>query len=129
MKIPRIGFTASLALCLSCLVGAIALVAEDVCWLPVPDATGYRVSYGVAGSGTTNQVNTGTNTQTFFDRVAGTNLTGRVGVTNLNLILDQRYFLYVQTLQVRSNVSVISDPSSVILYTPRGSPVPVVLGQ
>lgn len=107
--------------CLLCL----SLGAENVTWPPVPEATSYRLSYGLVG-GATNILNVGTNVQTWLNKVSGTTFTA-AGVSNVPFTLNQRHFVYVQTVVSYGSVSVISDPNTVVFYTPRPSPTNVVI--
>lgn len=114
----RIVFTALLAL-------STLAVGESVTWLQVPDASFYRLSYGTVG-GATNVLNVSTNMQTWNDPVRGTT-TVSPGASNLVLNVNQRYWLTVQTVISNASVSVISDPSTVVLYTKRPSPGNVLI--
>jgi len=115
----KIGFIALLA------VASLAL-AENLIWEPVTEATSYRVSWGVVGSGTTNVINASTNLQTWADKVRGTNVVWP-GVSNVNFQLNQRSWWTVQTIVSNATTSVIYDPSVIVFYTKRTSPANVLI--
>ena len=112
--------TSRIPVFIACAALSAALAAEDVTWQPVPDATFYRLSWGVVG-GPTNVVNVATNLQTWTNRVSGATFSAP-GVALPTLPLNQRHFFFTTTVQSNATTAVVSSPSSVIFYTPRPSP-------
>jgi len=106
------------------LLSAVAL-AESVQWDPVVDATGYRLSWGPVG-GPTNVVNTGTNTISVVNPLTGVPAV-KPGVLNLSIPLNVRHQFSVQTVISNATTQTLSDPTTVVFYTPRQGPTNVVL--
>lgn len=107
-------------LCLS-LVG----VAENLVWdaSTSPDVKGYRVTYGPVG-GSQTVVGVRTNLIGWTNPVTGGTLT-KPGLSNLVLNAGVRYQFMVQS----TNASVVSDPSTILFYTPLDSPAnPLIIG-
>jgi len=109
----------------SALLLSVALVGESVQWDPVLDATGYRLSWGPVG-GATNIVNVGTNTISVVNPLTGIAV-AKPGVLNLTIPLNVRHQFSVQTVISNASVQVISDPTTVVFYTPRTGPTNVVV--
>lgn len=111
----------ALLLCLS-FVG----IAENLVWDPSvsPNVTGYRITWGPAG-GTQTTNGAKTNLVTWTNPVTGAVLV-KPGLSNLTLTAGVRYQFIVQS----TNATDISNPSTILFYTPLDSPAnPLIIGQ